>query len=713
MSADPRPARPLGWRHLGIAVGALALAAGLGLRVRSPAVAPAAVDLETPARAALLRVEQALGAQARALEPAAAAAARLPELTAALSMGADQATVQDLLDNEDWWATYRTEFPLSAVLTEIPLAVVGPGAGHLATSTLVQGGRRRGATTSGLLPGEGRAFVAATAPVSLRAAPRRQPGRAGRDQGGAKDQDGDGGPETTPVVLLGKLVDEKMLQKVADLTGDLVGLSDGSRLIEAGGHREPLRVLGGLVGHERGAPLALGAGWIGAATPIDGGGQFIVVASMGAAATAGPSAATEPTPTRAALGLWLVVAGGLSLGVGVVGSVSPRRRRRRPGARSEAQTVASAGAATGSEMAGAPGADAGVAAAEPGEASPRAITLPMPSSPSATQTASASEPMPGGPLRMGRYELIERIGEGGMAEIFFAVARGAENFVRHFVVKRMHPQLARSREAVNQFIDEARLQSALVHSNIVPVFDFGKAGGEYFLALEYIHGRDLGQLVQMHVEKLGGPMDVAPAFFVVHEVLEALAYAHGQTAKDGRPLEIVHRDVSPGNVLVSYQGEIKLTDFGIAKAGRRVSRTEAGMVKGNASFMSPEQARGETVDHRSDLFCAGLVMFYCLTGQLLYRGETTLNRLLRAAAGPATSQFGQIDHLPLPAAKVLRRALAIEPGRRYASATEFARDLAATMSTRSELARIMDVLFPPGQRRDLRLSQQHLPAPSR
>ena len=695
MSAEPRPvARPLGWRHLGIAAGALALAAGLGLRVRSPAVAPAAVDLETPARASLLRVEQALGAQARALEPAAAAAARLPELTAALNMGADQATVQDLLDNEDWWAPYRTEFPLSAVLTEIPLAVVGPGAGHLATSNLVQGGRRRGATTSGLLPGEGRAFVAATAPVSLKAA--RQPGRPGGDQAGDKAAE----PKTTPIVLLGRLVDEKMLQKVAELTGDLVGLTDGSRLIEAGGQREPIRILGGLVGHERGAPLTLGAGWIGAATPIDGGGLFIVVASMGAAATAGPPAATEATPTRAALGLWLAVAGGLSLGVGVVGSAAPRRRRR-PGARSEAQTVAStAAASTGDAAAGIPGADGGAAAAEPAEASPRAITLPMPSSPGAA--AGGTEPMPGKPLRMGRYELIERIGEGGMAEIFFAVARGAENFVRHFVVKRMHPQLARSREAVNQFIDEARLQSALVHSNIVPVFDFGKAGGEYFLALEYIHGRDLGQLVQMHVEKLGRPMDVAPAFFVVHEVLEALAYAHGQTAKDGRPLEIVHRDVSPGNVLVSYQGEIKLTDFGIAKAGRRVSRTEAGMVKGNASFMSPEQARGETVDHRSDIFCAGLVMFYCLTGQLLYRGETTLNRLLRAAAGPATSQFGQIDHLPLPAAKVLRRALAIEPGRRYASATEFARELAASMSTRSELARIMDALFPPGQRRDLR-----------
>ena len=303
---------------------------------------------------------------------------------------------------------------------------------------------------------------------------------------------------------------------------------------------------------------------------------------------------------------------------------------------------------------------------------------------------------------MGRYELIERIGEGGMAEIFFAAARGAENFVRYFVVKRMHPQLARNQEAVNQFIDEGRLQAGLVHSNIVPVFDFGKAEGEYFLALEYIHGKDVGQIVQRHVEHFGRPLDPALAFYIVHDVLEALSYAHSQTAKDGTPMAIVHRDVSPGNVLVSYRGEVKLTDFGIAKADRRVSHTEVGMVKGNASFMSPEQARGEVVDVRSDVFSAGLVLFYCMTSQYLYRGETTLNRLLRAAVGPATSQFDQIDQLPLEAARVLRRALALDPEKRYSSAVEFGRDLTSIMAGRTELTRVMDALFPASLRRDLR-----------
>ena len=160
-------------------------------------------------------------------------------------------------------------------------------------------------------------------------------------------------------------------------------------------------------------------------------------------------------------------------------------------------------------------------------------------------------PPAGQGVTLGRYRLLERIGEGGMAEIFIAAAHGAEGFVRNFVVKRMHPHLARSRDAVNQFIDEGRLQSALVHSNIVPVFDFGRAGEEYFLALEYIHGRDLERLVRRHVEKFGRSLPVQVAFYILHEVLDALGYAHARTDQAGKSLGIVHRDVSPGNILVS------------------------------------------------------------------------------------------------------------------------------------------------------------------
>ena len=148
----------------------------------------------------------------------------------------------------------------------------------------------------------------------------------------------------------------------------------------------------------------------------------------------------------------------------------------------------------------------------------------------------------------------------------------------------------------------------------------------------------------------------------MHEVLEALAYAHGKTDAEGRNLAIVHRDVSPGNILVSARGEVKLSDFGIAKAEGRMSRTEVGMIKGNVSFMSPEQARGEPVDLRSDLFSAAVVLYYCLTAQFLYQDETMFNRLVRAAIGPANAEFNQLAELPPIAADVLRKALALDAG---------------------------------------------------
>ena len=648
-------------------VGAGMLLGAGGLALRSVARVPIS-DLGPPTEEARARIDQALAAEARALEPAAVEAAHVPELTAALDMGADRTTYQDLLDNEDWWARTRSRFPLSALIGDGPLAIVGPGTADLAKSAVVRAAREHG-VASGILPGIGRGFAAAAAAVPQ--AKRR------------------GGPA---VVLVGVLVDGAALKRVSDLTGDAVGLSDGKKLIEAGGPGEPGRAFAALVGYEDSGPRPLGDGRVGAAWPI-GGGLWLLGAFR-----------SPPPPKRPVnLGLLLTVAGVVMAALGMIVAVS-RRTKGTPGWSGNRPR----------EFGPPPAPDRHLPKATPDFGARPRGPVPLPPSVSDFPEVPPAHPqgnlsvasmplaVPDVPTRLGRYELIERIGEGGMAEIFFAAARGAEDFVRHFVVKRMHPHLARRREAVNQFIDEARLQAALVHSNIVPVFDFGKAEGEYFLALEYIHGKDVGQVVQRHVEQFGGPLDLELAFYIVHDVLDALSYAHCQTAKDGTPLDIVHRDVAPGNVLVSYRGEVKLTDFGIAKADKRVSRTEVGMVKGNASFMSPEQARGEVVDQRSDIFSAGLVLFYCLTGDLIYRGETTLNRLLRAAVGPATSQFGHIDQLPLPAAKVLRRALAIDPTKRYANAVEFARDLVANMGDRSKLAQMMDVLFPTTLRRDLR-----------
>lgn len=295
----------------------------------------------------------------------------------------------------------------------------------------------------------------------------------------------------------------------------------------------------------------------------------------------------------------------------------------------------------------------------------------------------------------GRYRLLDRLGEGGMSEVFTAVAQGVEGFSRTFVLKRLRPELAREREAVAQFIDEARLQAGLVHSNIVPVFDFGMIGnGEYFMTQEYIVGRDLLRLMTRLQDKSTGGLEPTVAYYVAHETLQALAHAHDHRDKDGIPMGIVHRDISPGNVMVSLRGEVKLADFGIVKAARRVSRTQVGMVKGNANFMSPEQARGQNVDQRSDLFSLAALMFYCLAGELLYGGENDLDVLYKAARGPTDEDLARIAALPEPASWMLAKALSIDPNDRFQSAAEFADQLAAFIGGgKAKAAALMQKLF--------------------
>jgi serine/threonine-protein kinase len=295
---------------------------------------------------------------------------------------------------------------------------------------------------------------------------------------------------------------------------------------------------------------------------------------------------------------------------------------------------------------------------------------------------------------LGRYRLLDRLGEGGMAELFVAEASGVEGFSRTFVLKKLRAELAAEKDAVAQFVDEARLQASLVHSNIVPVFDFGMAGSQYFMTQEYILGRDLARLMERHQMRGGRGLPADIAYFIAHEVLQALAYAHDTHDKNGNPMGIVHRDVSAGNVMVSFQGEVKLSDFGIVKSNRRVSKTQVGMVKGNANFMSPEQARGHSVDARSDLFSLGLVLLYCLTGELLYWGDNDLDTLYRAATGPTGADMAAIMALPPPAATLLMRALALEPGDRFQSAAEFSDALAPHVgSGKHAISRMMQRLF--------------------
>jgi serine/threonine-protein kinase len=323
------------------------------------------------------------------------------------------------------------------------------------------------------------------------------------------------------------------------------------------------------------------------------------------------------------------------------------------------------------------------------------------SSPPSGATASDPAAPKAPPKLFGRYKLLDQLGQGGMADIYTAVASGVEGFTRVFVLKRLRTELAKDKDAISQFIDEARMQAGLVHSNIVPVFDFGVVNGEYFMTQEYIVGRDLVRMVQRYYEFTKRSMEPRYAYYIAHETLLALEYAHTKRDRDGLPMGIVHRDVSAGNIMMSLEGEVKLFDFGIVKARGRSTQTQIGMVKGNTSFMSPEQARGQDVDARSDLFSLALVMYYCLTGRLLYEGDNDLDVLYKAASGPTPKDWEAIYQLAHPAPEIFARALSVDPARRYQSAAEFAQDLAPHINgVKAEAASLMQILFGDELRRE-------------
>jgi serine/threonine-protein kinase len=321
------------------------------------------------------------------------------------------------------------------------------------------------------------------------------------------------------------------------------------------------------------------------------------------------------------------------------------------------------------------------------------LTPPM-AAPSAGRPVLATAIAAEGGQQFGRYRLMERIGEGGMAEVFTAMMSGAEGFERQVVIKRLKPHLALNGEAVAQFIDEARLGSVLAHSNIVTVSDFGKVGDGYYLAAEFVDGHTLAQIGARYVEKYGRTMPAPMVYYIIHEVLAGLAYAHDRVDTQGRPFGIVHRDVSPTNIMLSVEGDVKLLDFGIVKAAERVTKTKEGNVKGNVGYMSPEQARGGDVTCRSDLFSLGLVMFELLSGEAFYQGNGAGEILYQAATGPTVDHFARIAKLPSPAPEILRKVLAMDPASRFPSARTFGQALmpSATM-VKGQLAEMMRALF--------------------
>jgi serine/threonine protein kinase len=272
--------------------------------------------------------------------------------------------------------------------------------------------------------------------------------------------------------------------------------------------------------------------------------------------------------------------------------------------------------------------------------------------------------------RLGDYHLLRKIGQGGMGEIFLAKRTRMGGFEKAFAVKRMLDSLAGSPEFVAMFFDEARLAARLCHPNIAQIYDFGVVDGRYYLAMEHIAGEDLSAVI-LRLKDLELAVPIGIALRIAIDVCAGLDYAHTLTDED-RPLDIIHRDVSPANIMISYQGVVKLLDFGIAKATSGVSQTRAGSLKGKLSFVAPEQIAGLPADPRADLFSLGIGLYALLTGRHPFRRPTELATMHAITQVDAPDPRPFRPDLPGEVVTILLRALARERAERYASAAEMA-----------------------------------------
>jgi serine/threonine protein kinase len=319
-----------------------------------------------------------------------------------------------------------------------------------------------------------------------------------------------------------------------------------------------------------------------------------------------------------------------------------------------------------------------------------------------TVPASPEPATPKPPWRdaeFGPYQLLERVAVGGMAEVFKAKRTGVEGFEKVVAVKRILPHLSENEDFVEMFVHEAKVVAGLTHPNIVQIFDLGRIGRSYYIAMEYVHGHDLRSIESRAREKgLRLPLDLS--LRVVSQVCAALEYAHRKRDEHGRPMEIVHRDVSPPNILISFDGDVKLVDFGIAKAATKASRpADSGILRGKLLYMSPEQAGGRPIDGRSDVFSLGLVLYELVTGARAFAAtgseRATVELVRKCVVAPPREVNPRV---PETLDRVVMKALAREPDERYPDAGQMQRGLERILGDRPQvtardLARFLELLF--------------------
>lgn len=281
-----------------------------------------------------------------------------------------------------------------------------------------------------------------------------------------------------------------------------------------------------------------------------------------------------------------------------------------------------------------------------------------------------------------KYKILHKLDAGGMAEVFVAQSESMKGFKKRVAIKRILPHLSKNQKFVQMFLDEAKLSLQLEHANIVNVFDIGKADAAFFIVMEYVEGTNLKKIIESY-RRAGKVVPIEQSIYVLREVCEGLAYAHDSSdLTTNEPLGIVHRDVSPPNILLSKRGEVKLVDFGLAKATSQLEETDPGVVKGKFSYLSPEAASGLSVDMRADVFSVGILLYEMLTGQRLFYGENDYHtvELVRKADVPPISSIN--PQVPPEMEEVITRALAKNPDDRYQHASDFSEDLTKLLFSR-------------------------------
>jgi serine/threonine protein kinase len=276
--------------------------------------------------------------------------------------------------------------------------------------------------------------------------------------------------------------------------------------------------------------------------------------------------------------------------------------------------------------------------------------------------------------RFGKYEILKRIAIGGTAEILLARVSGLPGFQKMVVIKRFLPQLATKADCIEMFLDQARIAATLQHPNLVQMYDVGVVDGSYFIAMEYLHGEDVRSVMKTLVRK-EDKLPIEHALNVVIGVASGLHYAHEKVGFDGKPLNIIHRDVTPQNIIVTFEGGVKLLDFGIAKASNRFGETRFGTLKGKVPYMSPEQCRGEPLDRRSDIFSFGIMLYELTLGRRLYQGASDFEVLKQIVEGtvklPSEIDPGYNRQLET----IVMKALEKERDKRYQTAREMQAEL--------------------------------------